>query len=132
METRNNPAPFSISSLSANAVFQVGVEISKPNNLKYHQIEDKELEDIMNDSSVSIEKSCCVASIGYILGQAEKIYHFFTTPMIEGVDIFLLFIIGAATATAITTGIIWWKKKSKLDKLLESIRARPTIILTNK
>lgn len=131
MENNHQLGSFSNQNLPKNAVFNVGVEITQPNNLRYHPIEERELGAIVKDSSISIEKSVCIWSIGYVVGQFEKIHFLYTSSEISNFDKFLFFTIVAAITTAIITGIEWWRGASKLDKILNEIRARKVITLSS-
>jgi len=115
----------------ATTVLGVDVEITKPNNPRYHYIEDKELEAIVKDCLISIEKSLCIGSVGYIFGQLEKIYLFFTKNDLSTFDKIIFLTVGIALATAIITGIQWYNGENKLDKILKEIRARKVINLTS-
>jgi hypothetical protein len=85
------------------------------------------------NNTLSLDKSLCVASIGYLLGQLEKIYEFFfTAQQIEGVDKFLILFVGIAAATAIITGLQWYRGEDKLDEILTRIKSRTVVLNHNE
>jgi len=103
--------------------------ITKPENIKFHWIQDTELEVFMKINSpisTMISLACC----GYVLGELNTIYELYGKMSSDSfviTDIISVFLIGLAVSGFVFTGIYALKGKTKVDKVLEVIRARKTI-----
>lgn len=98
---------------------------TKPDSIKYHWIEDKELEALMKVNA-PISRIISIGCLGYVLGEITTIINLFDKSSFDKSDIFSSAIIAVATAGFVITGIYSFISKTKIDEILEDIRSRKT------
>lgn len=98
---------------------------TKPDSIKYHWIEDKELEALMKVNA-PISKIICFSCLSYVFGEISTIIDLFTKDSFTVGNVISSSFIGAALAGFIITGIYSFIGKSTIDQILEDIRSRKT------
>jgi hypothetical protein len=123
MTSKNPPITTSDNDLS------IPISFTKPDSIKYHWIEDKELEALMKVNA-PISKIVAFGCLGYVIGEITTIAKLFEKSICDKSDIISLIILSTAFAGFVITGIYSFIGKSEIEKILEDIRSRKTTPLS--
>lgn len=126
-----NNARFTVASTEKDSSFTFKTIITKPDDNKYHWIEDKELERILKISA-PISYTIAIGCAGYLMGEIDTICQIIKklpfSP--DWSEMLHVIVISVAFGLGLATSIYSFLSKSEAKKTLKKVRCRESFEMT--